>query len=99
MSYRFRMFDRSPMTTWLPAAILVLFANHFVPARADELRFVPIVPADAKDPTRIDLQEQLQATFDLAAQTARNVVLPPGTLYHSSTLVLRGIEVTGSGDS
>jgi parallel beta-helix repeat protein len=98
MSYRFRMYERRLITILLHA-FLVLFANHSVPAFADELRFVPIAPADANDPTRTDLQEQLQATFDLAAQIGRNVVLPPGRFYHGSTLVLRGIEVRGSGNS
>ena len=45
------------------------------------------------------MQDQLQAAFDQAAQTGQTVVLPSGRFYHSSTLVLRGIRVRGSGDA
>lgn len=86
--------------TILLATALMLATIQAATAFADELEFMPpTAHSNESTVARVDLQEQLQATFDLAARTGRNVRLPPGKFHHSSTLVLRGIRVRGAGEA
>jgi polygalacturonase len=78
------------------ALLLDLVVIGAVSSRADEGP-PPLTMAAAKSGEAVDSQRDLQAIFDLASRIGRRVLLPAGRFYHSGTLSIRGIAVSGAG--